>query len=558
MTSHEELVSAIRDGKAALALQAVEPLLKEKPDDAQLLSVKALALAMTGQKAEAAKLMRRAMECAADPVQKLKYAGNLARLLAQSGRWREAAALASAGLPPASCMAGESFDSGALQNLAMPLLSAGEADYVAGFLRPLLDHPQWSWELELIWLRAASKAHRAEDIYSRVTSPSYRWRNEPETAAFACAAALQLKKTVEARQLFTTYLETAPPYISPHRDTQILTIVLISPDPMADTLTYKPENQHFHPNFPSQLQSIRSDRYRFMSVFVGSKPRSLQSEIGTGEAAVTLNNCVNGENLRRGEFARVEAHEVALGLPLVNSAAAALRCTRQETAEMLSGIPNLIVPKIMRLKLEPGLVPSLRAAIKDAFEAPVLLRTVGEQEASHLHLAGSESELESALSELAASGEKDLYAIAYRGVKHRNGLHRRLRAAYVEGTPTLMRADYDSHWIVKGRKTESIQAIYKRDRSLLEQADSLLRQPQQLGAAAWDVLMEIGRRIPLDIFGLDFDVDAEGRVIFFESNATMNLLSNAPAEIDYPAEAQHSFLERLDLLLRKRAGLTLQ
>lgn len=60
------------------------------------------------------------------------------------------------------------------------------------------------------------------------------------------------------------------------------------------------------------------------------------------------------------------------------------------------------------------------------------------------------------------------------------------------------------------------------------------------------------------IFGLDFDVDKQGRVVFFESNATMNLLSNAPAEIDYPRETQQEFLRRLDALLLKRAGVIVQ
>ena len=64
--------------------------------------------------------------------------------------------------------------------------------------------------------------------------------------------------------------------------------------------------------------------------------------------------------------------------------------------------------------------------------------------------------------------------------------------------------------------------------------------------------------MPLDIFGMDFDVDDEGRVVFFEANATMLLLSNAPKDLDYPQGAQQIFLQRLDTLFRKRAGLSLQ
>jgi hypothetical protein len=57
------------------------------------------------------------------------------------------------------------------------------------------------------------------------------------------------------------------------------------------------------------------------------------------------------------------------------------------------------------------------------------------------------------------------------------------------------------------------------------------------------VLRAIAGRIPLDIFGIDFDVDPDGRVIFFEANATMNLLSTAYSrEVDYPRHAEARLL----------------
>ena len=65
-------------------------------------------------------------------------------------------------------------------------------------------------------------------------------------------------------------------------------------------------------------------------------------------------------------------------------------------------------------------------------------------------------------------------------------------------------------------------------------------------------LAEIGKAMPLDIFGVDFDVDADGRLLFFEANATMNLLSNAPPHIDYPAAAKREFMSAVDKLLLAR------
>jgi hypothetical protein len=41
----------------------------------------------------------------------------------------------------------------------------------------------------------------------------------------------------------------------------------------------------------------------------------------------------------------------------------------------------------------------------------------------------------------------------------------------------------------------------------------------------------------LDVFGIDFDVDANGLLVFYEANATMNLFSTARTEVPYPKEA---------------------
>ena len=243
---------------------------------------------------------------------------------------------------------------------------------------------------------------------------------------------------------------------------------------------------------------------------------------------------------------------------MVNDAAKAVHCTRVETADLLRGIPNLIVPKVMRFRLEPQLLASLRKGISEIFTFPIILRSVGEQEGANIHLATNAAELGQAITELLALGNKDFYVIEYAGVKHDNGYYRRIRAAFVEGTPTLIRGDYDDQWMVRGRKFERILDHYRRDRALFDDANAIVQQPQRIGEAAWNTLAEVGRRIPLDVFGMDFDVDDAGRVVFFESNATMLLLSNAPPDLDYPQDAQQAFLKRLDALLLKRAGISLQ
>jgi hypothetical protein len=55
-------------------------------------------------------------------------------------------------------------------------------------------------------------------------------------------------------------------------------------------------------------------------------------------------------------------------------------------------------------------------------------------------------------------------------------------------------------------------------------AQKILRHPEEaLGKPATTALHEIRARTPLDIFGIDFDLMPDGRILFFETNAAMNL-----------------------------------
>lgn len=558
MQEHAKIIAALRGNDRDSALADIERLLAADPGNSELLGLKGLALAVGGQMDEAAKCARLAVLNAATPAQRIKHGGNLARLLARSDRRQDLSALPEMGLPDLQTLADSELDAGALENICAPLLSVDKHDFVASFLEPVLDRPGITWELEHLWLKAATSAGESEKILSRCDNKAYRWREKPEAMAVACTAANALGLTADCDRLYLNYLSAAPVCRSPSVASQILTIVLISPDPAVGALTAASKAQHFSGNFPSQLSRYCGDRYRMFSLFAGSPPMSASNLLDRHEAAITLNNCVNGEELKRGQLAKVESHQHALGLPVVNDAAKAIHCTRVEAADMLRGIPNLIVPKVMRFRLESHLLESLRKGIGEVFAFPVILRSVGEQEGANVHLATNPTELGVALTELLALGSKDFYVIEYAGVKHDNGFYRRIRAAFADGTPTLIRGDYDDQWLVRGRKFERILDHYRRDRALFDDANAIVQQPQRIGDAALKTLAEVGRRIPLDVFGMDFDVDHEGRVVFFESNATMLLLSNAPPELNYPQDAQQAFLKRLDALFMKRAGISLQ
>ena len=114
-----------------------------------------------------------------------------------------------------------------------------------------------------------------------------------------------------------------------------------------------------------------------------------------------------------------------------------------------------------------------------------------------------------------------------------------------------MRVDYDTFWNVHGRKNIKRLAFYLEHPELLDLEKKICSNPEaELGRLAMQSFRALRERIPLDVFGVDFDVDGDGSLIFYEANATMNLLTTAQKEAPNPIEAN----ERLKSVFQKYLG----
>lgn len=119
-----------------------------------------------------------------------------------------------------------------------------------------------------------------------------------------------------------------------------------------------------------------------------------------------------------------------------------------------------------------------------------------------------------------------------------NGFFRKIRAAIVQDEIIITRVDYDTDYNVHGRKSEKRVPFYLENAYLLDEEKRICGDPEAgLGQPAIQSLRAIRDRIPLDVFGIDFDVDMDGRLVFFEANATMNLLMTANKQVPNPKEA---------------------
>jgi hypothetical protein len=117
-------------------------------------------------------------------------------------------------------------------------------------------------------------------------------------------------------------------------------------------------------------------------------------------------------------------------------------------------------------------------------------------------------------------------------------------------------ASINPHWMVTGwrARPEGID-FYRANPRTIEESNRIVGDPEgQLGAEVMQTLGAIRDRIPLDMFGVDFDVDRNGQVVFFEASAAMIFYANnrrSPIDVRLPAEQ----FERVDGAFRNLVAL---
>ena len=177
--------------------------------------------------------------------------------------------------------------------------------------------------------------------------------------------------------------------------------------------------------------------------------------------------------------------------PILNHPDAVARTRRDRLPAVLEGIPNLVVPRTLRLTRaqagSPALVADLEAA---GMTYPVLVRSI----AGH---GGEGTQLVHTPEQMAgfALGEADAYYfIAFHDARLADGLYRKYRMVFVEGKAYPYHLAISDHWLVHYFSASMMSAPWKRqeERCFLEAPEAVL------GTGAMAAIDAIGRRLGLD------------------------------------------------------------
>jgi hypothetical protein len=351
----------------------------------------------------------------------------------------------------------------------------------------------------------------------------------------------ELGRPDEALKIYLKSLDarvaSSPVFISERRTSQKADVLIINSHPDIDLSLKTFEALHVNcPNFPRQLAELFAEEFRFAFVFDGNATNaSARKKIPRPN--LVINNVVNGENiLPMGRLAALSELADSFGVPVVNHPKNAVQTTRDGTTKLLENIAGIVIPKTVRFSSTGKTAEELVREIEDQYDYPLITRTLFAQEGKWMNKVDSREELTKALS---TDWPENFFVTEFVDCRRGNEFFRKIRAAVVMDEVLITRVDYSDEWNVRGRKKPNRLAFYTKNRHLLDVEKQICRQPEiVLGRAAVHLLEVIRDRIPLDVFGIDFDVNADGAVVFYEANATMNLFSTAQKAIPNPQEGE--------------------
>jgi len=205
---------------------------------------------------------------------------------------------------------------------------------------------------------------------------------------------------------------------------------------------------------------------------------------------------------------------------VINRPEAVLRTSRDEVAKTLSGIPGLMVPRVLRISGgDPN--AALAAVAGAGLVYPLIVRRPATHRGRTMVLVEDEDRFRSAI-----AGAGDYFAIEFVDYRSPDGLYRKYRVWSFGGRQVFRHLAITEHWIV--HVTPGNELMIDRP-DLIEEEVRLMERPEgAFSDQVLEIVAAIGERLGLDYFGVDFGFCADGRMVLFEANATMTFFPMVP------------------------------
>ncbi len=235
--------------------------------------------------------------------------------------------------------------------------------------------------------------------------------------------------------------------------------------------------------------------------------------------------------------------------PVLNRPQIVRETGRAANALRFAGIPHVVAPRIATFPRGALAGEAGAALLEDAgFHWPLLVRAPGYHTGEHFARVDEPAQLAAAVAPFPG---RDVLAIEYVETRRAAGGWAKYRVMIVDGRAyplhLAISAQWKVHYFTAGMADNA--AYREEERAFLDDMAGTL------GSATIAALERIAAAIGLDYFGIDFAFDGEGRVVVFESNATMVITgANRDPRWSYRRVAIDRVAEAVRAMLKARAG----
>jgi hypothetical protein len=201
--------------------------------------------------------------------------------------------------------------------------------------------------------------------------------------------------------------------------------------------------------------------------------------------------------------------------PMINAPSAVAATSRAANARRLRSLAGVVAPRMVTLARDVLAAPAAPARLAHlGFGFPLLVRSPGYHTGDHFVKVDTAGGLADAIAALPGD---ELLVIEYIDVRDAAGDSRKYRAMIVDGKLYPLHLAISRDWKVHYFSADMQDSAEHRaaDAAFLHDMEAIL------GRAALDALERVRAALALDFGGIDFTVDAAGKVIVFEANASM-------------------------------------
>lgn len=543
--SLKQAMALHKAGKIAEAAGLYMALLAARPYDADLLGLLGMAQFQLGREEEALAAWRKSVSGEAPAKVRLRTIANILNATQEKGGTRTAGFLAELVVPdwPPGTIP-DLNDKHMIITLARAWVTRKRPEAAAGLLvsvLPILRGDADFIKAATAILIDAGHAEKAIAFLRPLTEAA--GPVDGRLLIAHAAAAHQAGLDEEARHLTRQAVEAVPVLLTAKEPGQILLVGILSQAPMMISGGTTPPHLHFTSNTPASLALKHNDEYRFLSILPEAQS-AMRAFAQMPRPQVILNNWVNGEHLSTPatlEFIAGFADQLAL--PVLNHPRKAAETTRQKNAARLTGIPGLVIPRVIRFSHRLETRELAVRSIGEQIGFPVIIRGPFTQKG----IGAEKIDTPAALAaHLATLPSMQFYAIEYVHNPAAPGAYRKIRAAVIGEDVFITHVHFGPRWNVHRERDKEKLTAFDLDGKAASHAAQMIAAPEQtLGRPALAALHAIRTRTSLDFYGIDFDMLPDGRVLFFEANAAMNLSLLDRAGLEQTRAAMRAAVRRL-------------